>query len=139
MQTDNIDFILFQFGVWCRADGNNLRYQSQMWAVMRELGEYPSHSGVIAISDELAMRVDACLSAFKRARELNTDAELIVSALILYYCSGANSYSAVAAALKVPRVRATELVQSGRAAVSAYLSMSCPKVQRIMDTASCAV
>lgn len=137
MRTDNIDFILCQFGAWCRADGNNLRYQSQMWAVMRELGGYPSHSGAIAISDELAMRIDACLSAFKQARELNTDAELIVSALILYYCTGANSYSAVASALKVPRVRATELVQSGRAAVSAYLSMSCPKVKRIMDTASC--
>lgn len=136
MQTYNIDFILFQFGAWCRADRNNLRHQSQMWAVMRELGEYPSYSGATAISDQLAMRVDACLSAFKQARSFHGDAELIVEALILYYCSGASSYRAVAAALKVSKVRAGELVQAGRAAVSAYLSMECPKVRGMLDAGS---
>ncbi|MFT0214063.1 antiterminator Q family protein [Pseudomonas sp. F1_0610] len=81
MRIDQAEYIVAQYGIWCRTATGVPRYKSPLLAMMRELGVYDSKV-TCAIDDDTALQVDGFLAALQK------DEPEIVKALMLRYVRG---------------------------------------------------
>lgn len=110
------DFLMADFGNWCRAGESGLRHKSQMLSLMRQMGVRVDESRCV-MSDDRALEVDRYLCVIRGVDEQ------IVDAVLLYYVCR-RTYSGVGLALGVSYSEARVLVRSGLAALAACFRLS---------------
>lgn len=111
MRIEEADFMLWQYGLWCRSGLDRLGYQSPLLAMMREMGVLQMQKANAVISDERALLVDGLLADLSKHQSSH------VKALLAYYAMG-KGYRGVAQELGCSYSDARVAVRAGLAAVA---------------------
>lgn len=112
MRIEEADFMLWQYGHWCRSGLDQIGCQSPTLAMMREMGVLQMQQATALISDERALLVDGLLADLSKYQPSN------VKALLAYYVMG-RGYRGVAQEIGYSYADARVAVRAGLAAVAA--------------------